>query len=439
MITVDRAIAFTILNRGWGLISGPITLFFIVRYLSIVEQGYYYTFGSVLGLQVFFEMGLGFVVLQTVSHLMAHLRIRDNRIEGDDESIGRLGALLVGILIWYTVLCFLFVTILMTCGSIFFGYKHLSDSVSWQLPWMILVPVFGAGIITNALFSYLEGMGFISELAFVRLVQSIFSMIVVWLALYSGYRLLALALMYFVNFLIAILWISIRYGRLLRYLVVNRSKQNSIDWGNEIWPLQWRIAISWIAGYLGTQAIIIIVFNQLGAVEAGRIGLSMTIIGAASSGAMAWVTTKSYQFGRLVARRNYTELNELFAISKRGAYWVAVLAGLGIVSMVWLIDLLRPDIAQRFPPIEAIIAMVIGMVMNVTISTQAIYLRAFRREPFMLMSVVSGTCITVSTFILTHILSLTMVIIGNTCITLLIGYLWCRPLFKQCKTEFTRI
>src|SRR5258708_35135884 len=70
---VDRAIALTLLGRGWGVIAGPLTIFLIARYLRAEEQGFYYTFGSVIALNIFFELGLTYVLLQFASHEKAHL------------------------------------------------------------------------------------------------------------------------------------------------------------------------------------------------------------------------------------------------------------------------------------------------------------------------------------------------------------------------------
>src|SRR4051812_13530006 len=91
---VDRAIALTILNRFWSLIAGPITIVFVVAKLTPIEQGFYYAFMSVLGLQVFFELGFGFVILQTVSHLMAQVKISHNELIGDAATQSKIGALL---------------------------------------------------------------------------------------------------------------------------------------------------------------------------------------------------------------------------------------------------------------------------------------------------------------------------------------------------------
>ena len=50
---VDRAVAYTLAGRGWSLLAGVVTLILVVRYLSPDKQGYYYTFASLVAMQIF--------------------------------------------------------------------------------------------------------------------------------------------------------------------------------------------------------------------------------------------------------------------------------------------------------------------------------------------------------------------------------------------------
>ncbi|HLH79467.1 MAG TPA: hypothetical protein VKV29_04200, partial [Chthonomonas sp.] len=92
---IDRAIAYTAINRGWTLISGALSLLLISRFLTPVEQGYYFTFADILALQIFFELGLSTVLVPFASHEFAHLRWTDRGIlEGDTTAKSRLASLL---------------------------------------------------------------------------------------------------------------------------------------------------------------------------------------------------------------------------------------------------------------------------------------------------------------------------------------------------------
>ena len=52
-VGIDKSIAYTSGARIVQGITGVGTVFFISTFLNGVEQGFYYTFGSILALQVF--------------------------------------------------------------------------------------------------------------------------------------------------------------------------------------------------------------------------------------------------------------------------------------------------------------------------------------------------------------------------------------------------
>ena len=75
---IDRAVFVGLLNRMWSLIAGPISLVLIGFYFSPQVQGYYYTFATLLALQVFVELGIGAVIQQFASHEWAKLKRTDS-------------------------------------------------------------------------------------------------------------------------------------------------------------------------------------------------------------------------------------------------------------------------------------------------------------------------------------------------------------------------
>ena len=72
---IDRAVFFTLLGRGWNVGAGLIIIALVAHFLSPELQGYYYTFNSLIALQVFAELGLNFAIIQFASHEMAQLTL----------------------------------------------------------------------------------------------------------------------------------------------------------------------------------------------------------------------------------------------------------------------------------------------------------------------------------------------------------------------------
>ncbi len=435
---VDRAIGLTILNRAWALLSGPATLFFIVFYLSPTEQGFYYAFASVLGLQIFFELGLGFVVMQTVSHLMADVRIEGDALGGTQANIRRLGRFLADMLRWYSISCAAFIGVILFLGFWFLGRSPGSEQVNWLVPWSAVVPLFGLSILANACFSFLEGMGLVSEVALARLIQNILGYIALCVLFVMGAKLMALVALHAVNLVISVSWISWRRGRLLWQLWNQRATTDAIDWGREVWPFQWRIAVSWIAGYFGSQAITLILFSKIGPVEAGRFGLTLTVLSTIASGATAWVSTKAPGFGSLVAQGRCLELDVLYAQASKAALVVGATALAMILVGIGGLKLVDVNLGQRFVPLLGLIAMACSTLISIRISTEATYLRAFRREPYLTLSIVNGCGQVAAAAIFATTGSLLAVTLSYATVSTTIGLAWAHPLFVRLRAEYQR-
>jgi len=87
----DRVVTLGVITKVWEMLAGPVTLVIIARCFTPAVQGYYYTFASILALQVFAELGLGQVIVQFASHEWAHLHLdAAGRIEGDEQAKARL-------------------------------------------------------------------------------------------------------------------------------------------------------------------------------------------------------------------------------------------------------------------------------------------------------------------------------------------------------------
>ncbi|MDD4760057.1 MAG: hypothetical protein PHU66_04505, partial [Bacteroidaceae bacterium] len=66
-IGIDKSIAYTSTARIIQAAGGVITALFIAKYLTKVEQGFYFTFGSILAIQTFFELGMNGIITQYVA------------------------------------------------------------------------------------------------------------------------------------------------------------------------------------------------------------------------------------------------------------------------------------------------------------------------------------------------------------------------------------
>jgi hypothetical protein len=223
----------------------------IAHSLTPIQQGFYYTFGSILSLQVFFELGLTYVVLQFASHERAHLRWTPQGVlEGDPTAKARLSSLIRLTLKWYAIASGLLVVLLIPAGLLFFG--HSPDSASagfWQIPWIWLVVTTAGTLLLSPVFSILEGCGLIAEVARFRLGQDLVAYPVLWIGLLSSVGLFAIPISQTARIIVSAGWLCFRQREFLFNQIRFRLPGVAIHWWREVWPMQWKIALSWMSGF----------------------------------------------------------------------------------------------------------------------------------------------------------------------------------------------
>ena len=101
---MDGAVAYAFLAKLTSIVGSIGTVLLIVRFLSPVEQGYYYTLLSLVSLQVVFELGFSFVIQQLAAHECVHLEFdSDGGVSGDPQAHARLASALQLSVRWYSM------------------------------------------------------------------------------------------------------------------------------------------------------------------------------------------------------------------------------------------------------------------------------------------------------------------------------------------------
>lgn len=393
-VGIDRAVAYTLAARGWSLISGIVTMLLVVSYLTPDEQGYYYTFASLLAMQIFFELGMSVVVMQFASHEMAHLCwTKMGTIEGDGKAKSRLRSLWILVTKWYGIIAALIIVVILPIGWIFFSKIHSELAVSWQVAWVWLILAAAINMCCMPFLALLEGCGCVTEVARLRMIQNIIGSLLAWMVLVGGGGLLALSAMNSGLAATVLVWL----WRTKRIFLINLLSQNVpgviIKWKTEIWPFQWRIALSWLSGYFIFQLFTPILFAYHGSIEAGKMGISISIANALMSVAVAWINTKAPSFGSLIAKKNYFELDRVFVLALSQSLAVMLVMGFCLCVINFTLHVEQVQFAYRILDPLPFCLLVVATTCAYVTYAQAVYLRAHKEEPFMLMSLISAVLI----------------------------------------------
>lgn len=439
---VDWSIAYSSGARVVQGFTGAVSIIFISTFLTGVEQGFYFTFGSITAIQVFFELGLTGIITQYVAHEDSHLSVENNRIVGDERYRSRLASLLHFCVKWYAVISVLLFFTLLIVGFVFFNrYGKEHQDVSWQIPWILICIGTVIKLFQSPLSSFIQGLGYVKEMSKVGFWQQIILPLSSWIGLACNFKLYVVGIS---SILAALIW-NVYVQRtflwgLLKDIWITPIHER-VSYMKEIFPYQWRIALSWISGYFIFQLFNPVLFATDGPKVAGQMGMTLNVLNAIQAFAFSWMSTKVPLMSKLIALKDYVQLDAIFNKTLKQMVRVCVAMLCVLFVGIWFLQITNLTIGskgplyQRFLGYLPTLLMAIPLVLNMYVFSWATYLRCHKKEPWLLNSVICGTASLISTLTLGKLFGLYGVVGGYFAIQLL-AFPWGIWIFKTKKREW---
>lgn len=433
-IGIDGAIALTVLTRIIQAGGGLIAIVFIAKYLSANEQGYYYTFASILAIQVFFELGLSGILTQYAAHEFAYLSWKDGWVlSGDGYYKSRLSSLLRFCIKWFGIISVCLFFLLLVVGFYFFKNNNNGITVDWQRPWVILCITTSLNLFIDPVLAFFDGLGLVKDMAKLRLIQKGTNIIFLFIFFLLGFKLYAAGLASLCS--IAINYIQIILSDKTKILKNIWLEKNSfvINYYEEIFPFQWRIAVSWISGYFIFQLFNPVLFATSGPVIAGQMGMTLTALNGVLSLTLSWINTKVPLFSNLIAKSDYSTLDAVFNKTLKQSCSVCILILLFMVSVIIFLQDKNMALGHRFLNSLPLILLSISTFVNQLIFSLATYLRCHKREPLLLQSVVLGITSGICTIVFGKLYGVVGITISYTFLMIFVGLTWAFHIFNKKK------
>ncbi len=385
---IDRAVFYAVLARGWRAIGGLISVLLVAKFLTPETQGYYYTFQSLIALQVFVELGLVVVVVNFTSHEWTKLQLNEEGgIVGDPDALSRLVSFGRKLASWYAVAAILFVLLVAPGGALFLAQK--GNTEHWLAPWLLTV-LFQAMLLWISPFQALfEGCNQVVAAQRFQLWQGILVNLVLWICLATGAGLWSVAAL-----------IGTQAAATLYYLgIVQRPfflpfwhppSSLQIDWKIEVWPMQWRLAVQGGVNYFVYSLYTPVIFHYHGAVEAGRFGMTWQAFSMLQVLGLAWVQTRVPQFGMLIARQDFAGLDTLWRYTTLLAIGMFMLGmGAFLLSQIMLNHFDLEFGRRLLDPGTTLLLLPTGL-LAVWVQCTALYWRAHKAEPLGFSAAIPG-------------------------------------------------
>ncbi len=405
---IDKAIFFTILGVVWSAISGVLGIYFIVNFLTLSEQGYWYTFQSLGALAIFAELGFFTIITQYISHEYAHLREKNGKLCGDVEKIERTISLVKFSFKFYLAITGIAFILISSIGIIFLINTAAETFI--LIAW-IFYSFTGSLLLIVSLFrSILRGFNKVAIAQKISLVAGFANSIAIWVSLYMNLSLWALAIGGFVNVILSLFLFFSSSMSLWNQLFRTKVSKN-YNWFKETFSLQWRYAISWASGYFIFQFIVPVCMFYMGADVTGKLGLSLVIVRTIQRMANSWGITKIPQLNILVSQKNRKTLDHTFNTIQKQSLLV-YFAGSAFLILILIFIFPAINWSARVLPISEIIIILIAEGIYLIITNWTYYLRSHKQEPYLKISVLSALLTGISVWASFYLFSSTLIALG---------------------------
>lgn len=411
-----------LIQRGWQAFSGLVTLYFVTRYLGPVDQGFYYTITTLVGMMLALDMGLNHILVPLASKYSVGQDAQRHSYDNDFLSVGH-----------YAVKWFLFTGIVMLLfaplGDVFLNLRSPSPDSHLTWSWYAVVVVTTAFYMISPFALLLEGTGRVKEVYTHRLCQGLLSSLGMWGAFSAGAGLLSAAVPPLLGFVYTGSWLMLRHRQLIWQV---QTKQSGLNWRTKIWPIQWRTGTNIFSGYLLVFAYTPLYFLLLGPKEAGQIGLTMACVNTIYVLAMSGLASKLPALTRMLVEDRLGQANLLFKQEARKAEMLYGIIALGFLVTLYLIR--QEAIAQRFMSLGQVCCILVGMFFYLKANALGYFLRAhlvdrtFKLNLIAFVMVVSGG----------GVLSYGMGAWGVPLVTLLVFSLFLLPATSRAVVSLTR-
>ena len=434
ILGIDKAVFYTVLSVFWASIAGVLSIVFIIDFLNLTEQGYWYTFLSLGALATLAELGFTTIITQFISHEYAHLEERNGKLWGDTKRIDRTVSLVRFSFKFYVIVTILAFIILSIIGVIFLmsSTKDIYLLVAWVFysftgAFMLLVSLFGA---------VLRGFNKVDVAQKIITLTSVASNLATWAALYVGFNLWALGLGGIVNIILS-LYLFFSSEKSLWSQIFHSKVTEQHHWLKETLPLQWRYAISWTSGYFIFQFIVPVAMLYAGADVAGKLGLSLVIARAIQTLANSWGSTKIPQFNIFVEQRKRKNLDNLLKTIQKQSLLVFVAGSIALILLlIFIFPVIHWD--TRVLPTYEIAIILVAEGANLIVFNWAYYLRSHKEEPYMRLSAISALGIGLGVWASFYLFTSSLIALSSYCAVVLVMIIPAWRIFVKKSKEYNK-
>lgn len=387
---LPAAVVYSLLFRCIQIATGFLTIPLILLFLTPAEQGYYYSFLGIAALQSFLELGFAIVITIFAAHEWHHLSLsREQGITGPPEALSRLSSLGKIVLRYFSISAGIFLMFSLTVGYLTLDGEPSSSVLEAWVPLTVYLALTAIVFWLTPVLSIIEGCNQVAAVAKFRSCQVLLSYAVMWAALAAGAKLWALPVLAACQVVAIATYLGLLQKPFLRLFQMPAGGPR-IEWKQDLLPMQWRIGVQGLFSYFSFPFYTTFAFWTLGAVTAGRVGLTLQLVSGIQMLGLVAISARGAEFGLLAADGRHAELIQRCKTATALAAGI-VLAGFATLTAgLWGALHLFPEIGGRVLGIGATLILALGVLATMPVQGIALFLRAHKIERLTFVGVLSG-------------------------------------------------
>ena len=436
---IDKAILLTSSSTIIRAFSGFILSILIAYSFTEEEQGLYFTFISITAIQLLFELGLGAVITQFVSHEMPYCRLSTcNILEGNKKNLSRIASILRFCIRWYSISSILLFILLLSLGLLFFQNNiEPTSTVIWKPQWICLSMAVSINLFFSFCIPFFQGIGLVEQMASTMLFSQTSSFIFVMISIIIGLKLEIPTITLLSSLFTLIIILKTKgYFFIFKQLLKIQLTQ-TINYKKEIFPLQAKTSISWASGYLLNYSFTPIIFATMGSISAGKFGLTLSIIKSISAFTLSWVSTKIPLWSGYIETRKINKLNSSFLFTIKSSTIVSMFITISFILFIYVLETFSFILTDRLLPLRLILIWSICIPITNLLDGMATKIRCYKKEPYSIQAFVLGVIISFSTYVIAKFFNnLSYIVTSYTLIVCFINLPWSVRIYLNKSKEY---
>lgn len=373
---MNKTYAILMIGKAIGLAGSFLTTELIARKLSAHEQGLFYSYLSLVGFYYIFDC-YSQLLLVRVSHYSSQVTVIGKRIEGN-VSVEFAGLVISSfkVIAFQTFLAFLAIGL---GGLLLFHQETTSNQIAW---W---VTCFACAIsaLTMPFLAVLEGLSFISEVAWIRLAQSLSIHCASLLALQSGGGVHTLGIGFLAMSILTVLMLVPWFGSFLKLFTLGRMKVTFLS----AWKDQWKTYLVGCA-VMCTSAVPILFLRQYhGSEIAGAFGMTKRIFDVFIIAGATVFTMRTARFGVLFASNDRKGFASLYCRSVSLGLLISVFSVIALIYSRDFAGMIGFHFPDRLSDDCTILVLAVASIFSYMVWSLEIAVRSNGEEPLWKLNV----------------------------------------------------